>query len=49
MQNMSKEQLQKAYASAKKEMEKAAAELDFMRAAKFRDEMKYLGELISKK
>ena len=49
VQNMSKEQLQKAYASAKKEMEKAAAELDFMRAAKFRDEMKYLGELISKK
>ena len=49
VQNMSKEQLQKAYASAKKEMEKAAAELDFMRAAKFRDEMKHLGELISKK
>ncbi len=49
VQNMSKEQLQKAYASAKKEMEKAAVELDFMRAAKFRDEMKYLGELISKK
>ena len=49
VQNMGKEQLQKAYASAKREMEKAAAELDFMRAAKFRDEMKYLGELISKK
>ena len=46
---MDKEQLQKAFASAKKEMEKAAAELDFVRAAKFRDEMKYLGELISKK
>ena len=44
-----KEQLQKAFASAKKEMERAAAELDFIRAAKFRDEMKYLGELISKK
>jgi excinuclease ABC subunit B len=46
---MSKEQLQKAMASAKREMEKAAADLDFIRAAKFRDEMKYLGELISKK
>lgn len=46
---MDKAQLQKAMASAKKEMEKAAAELDFVRAAKFRDEMKYLGELISKK
>ncbi len=49
IRNMSKEQLQKAIASAKREMEKAAAELDFIRAAKFRDEMKFLGELISKK
>ncbi len=49
IRNMDKGELQKAYASAKKEMEKAAAELDFIRAAKFRDEMKYLGELISKK
>ena len=49
IRQMSKEQLQKAMASAKREMEKAAAELDFVRAAKFRDEMKYLGELISKK
>ncbi len=49
IRQMSKEQLQKAMASAKREMEKAAAELDFIRAAKFRDEMKYLGELISKK
>ena len=49
IRNMDKGQLQKAFASAKKEMEKAAAELDFIRAAKFRDEMKYLGELISKK
>lgn len=46
---MDKDQLRKAMASARKEMEKAAAELDFVRAAKFRDEMKYLGELISKK
>lgn len=49
IKNMSKEQLQKAMASAKREMEKAAAELDFIRAAKFRDEMKFLGELITKK
>ena len=49
IRQMGKEQLQKAMASAKREMEKAAAELDFVRAAKFRDEMKYLGELISKK
>lgn len=49
IRQMSREQLQKAMASAKREMEKAAAELDFIRAAKFRDEMKYIGELISKK
>ena len=49
IKNMTKEQLQKVMASAKREMEKAAADLDFIRAAKFRDEMKYLGELISKK
>lgn len=49
IKNMDKEQLQKAMASAKREMEKAAAELDFIRAAKFRDEMKYLGELLTKK
>lgn len=40
--NMTKEQLAKAVVAAKKEMEKAASELDFMRAAKFRDEMKAL-------
>lgn len=40
--HMTKEQLGKAVAAAKKEMEKAASELDFMRAAKFRDEMKAL-------
>lgn len=39
---MTKEQLAKAVTAAKKEMEKAASELDFMRAAKFRDEMKAL-------
>lgn len=40
--HMTKEQLAKAVSAAKKEMEKAASELDFMRAAKFRDEMKAL-------
>ncbi len=40
--NMNKEQLGRAVAAAKKEMERAASELDFMRAAKFRDEMKAL-------
>lgn len=40
--HMTKEQLSKAVTAAKKEMEKAASELDFMRAAKFRDEMKAL-------
>ena len=39
---LTKEQLAKAVSAAKKEMEKAASELDFMRAAKFRDEMKAL-------
>ncbi len=36
---MDAKQLTKAILSSKKEMEKAAAELDFLRAAKFRDEM----------
>lgn len=49
IQYMNKEQLQKAIASAKREMERAAADLDFIRAAKFRDEMKYLSELLVKK
>lgn len=49
IQYMNKEQLQKAIASAKREMERAAAELDFVRAAKFRDEMKFLSELLVKK
>ena len=34
-----KEQLQKAIAQAKKNMEKAVKEMDFLSAAKFRDEM----------
>ena len=49
VKQMDKGDLQKAFAAAKKAMEKAAAELDFINAAKYRDEMKYLGELISKK
>ena len=36
---LSKEQLQKAIAHAKKNMEKAVKEMDFMAAAKYRDEM----------
>ena len=49
LKQMDKADLQKAYNAAKKAMEKAAVELDFINAAKYRDEMKYLGELISKK
>ena len=49
VKQMDKGDLQKAFAAAKKAMEKATAELDFINAAKYRDEMKYLGELISKK
>ena len=37
--NMSKEQMQKAIQQAKKNMEKAVKEMDFLSAAKFRDEM----------
>jgi excinuclease ABC subunit B len=36
---MSKEQLQKAIAQTRKQMEKAAKELDFMEAARLRDEV----------
>lgn len=49
LHKMDKGQLQKAVASARKEMEKAAAELDFIRAAKFRDEMNTLKELLETK
>ena len=35
----SKEQLQKAIQQAKKNMEKSVKEMDFLAAAKFRDEM----------
>jgi excinuclease ABC subunit B len=39
-----KEQLQKAIAQAKKNMEKAVKEMDFLNAAKYRDEMIALQE-----
>ena len=42
-------QLKKAIVSARKEMEAAAADLDFMRAAKFRDEMNELKKLFEEK
>ena len=43
---MSKEQIQKAIAQAKKNMEKAVKEMDFLAAAKYRDEMTELQERI---
>ena len=43
---MSKEQIQKAIAQAKKNMEKAVKEMDFLAAAKYRDEMIELQERI---
>lgn len=49
LQKMNKGQLQKAITSARKEMEKAAVELDFIRAAKFRDEMNALKDLLETK
>ena len=50
VQYMGKEGLEKAIDKAKKQMEKAAKELDFIEAARFRDEMYALQELlISKK
>ena len=43
---MSKEQIQKAIAQAKKNMEKSVKEMDFLAAAKYRDEMLELQERI---
>jgi excinuclease ABC subunit B len=43
---MSKEQIQKAIQQAKKNMEKAVKEMDFLAAAKYRDEMAALQERI---
>lgn len=46
---MDKKQLEKAIASAKKNMEKAAKDIDFMQAAKFRDEMYVLQKMKEEK
>lgn len=44
---MNKEQLEKAAANTKKQMEKAAKEMDFMEAARLRDELFALQKLIA--
>ena len=49
VQYMGKEGLEKAIDKAKKQMEKAAKELDFIEAARFRDEMYALQELLTSK
>lgn len=46
---MGKKELEKAITTARKEMERAAAALDFIEAAKFRDQMNTLKELLNKK
>ena len=46
---MSKEQLEKAIQETKKNMERAAKELDFMQAAQFRDELFALQEKLKSK
>jgi excinuclease ABC subunit B len=46
---MNREALEKAVEKAKKSMEKAAAELDFIEAARFRDEMASLQVLMKGK
>jgi len=45
---MSREQIQKAILKTRKEMEKAAKELDFIQAARFRDEIYALEEMLGK-
>ena len=49
VQYMNEEALQKAIDNAKKSMEKAASELDFIEAARFRDEMYAYQELLKEK
>jgi excinuclease ABC subunit B len=46
---MGKAELEKAIEKAKKQMEKAARELDFIEAARFRDEMYAYQELLNEK
>lgn len=48
VQYMSRDALQKAMDKAKKSMEKAASELDFIQAARFRDEMLAYKDLLMK-
>jgi len=45
---MKPEQIKEAAEAARKEMERAAAELDFLQAAKFRDQMNALKKLVGK-
>jgi excinuclease ABC subunit B len=45
---MSKEQIQKSISKTRREMEKAAKELDFIQAAKFRDEIYALEAMLDK-
>lgn len=49
LQYMSREQLDKAVAAARKNMDKAAKELDFISAARYRDEMLALEKLLLNK
>ncbi len=49
VQYMSRDQLQKAISNARKQMEKAAKELDFVMAAHYRDEMMAYEKVISEK
>ena len=49
VQFMSKPQIEKAIAATKEKMEKAAKELEFIEAAKYRDEIKSLEKLLEKK
>ena len=46
---MDANELQKAVDRAKKMMEKAAADLDFVNAAKYRDEMNNIKKILEKK
>jgi excinuclease ABC subunit B len=46
---MDAEQLKKAIEKTRKNMEKAARELDFIQAARFRDEMYELEKMMEKK
>ena len=46
IRSMSREQVEKAAAEAKRKMQKAAADLDFTAAAKYRDEMWALEEYL---